>query len=126
MIRWALIAAAISGALAVVIGALGAHALGSLPGADARAVFQTAWRYHSLHTLAVLIATLAPQGGAHRGACVMACAAWIIGIAIFSGSLYLLAVTGASWFGAITPIGGLALIGGWIALATSGLLNRTP
>ena len=97
MIRWALIAAAISGALAVIIGAVGAHALGSLSANDARAVFDTAWRYHALHTLALAIAALAPGTGVHRRACAAACGAWLAGLAIFSGSLYGLAVTGASW-----------------------------
>lgn len=122
MIRWALIAAAISGALAVIIGAAGAHALGELPGADARAVFDTAWRYHAFHTLALGLAALAPATGARRGVCAVSCSAWLVGLVIFSGSLYGLAITDMSWLGAVTPIGGVVLIGGWVAFAAAGLL----
>lgn len=114
MIRWALIAAAISGALAVMTGAAGAHWFGDLAGGNARAVFETAGRYHRLHSLALAIGALAPAAGAHRRACVLACAAWLAGMLVFSGSLYLLALTGAAWLGAITPFGGIALIAGWL------------
>ncbi len=123
MIRWALIAAAISGALAVVIGAVGAHAIDRLPGADARAVFDTAWRYHAFHTLALGLAALAPAAGVRRRLCAVACGAWLAGLVIFSGSLYTLAMTSASWFGTITPVGGVALIAGWLALAVAAALR---
>ncbi len=123
MLRWALIAAAISGALAVVIGAVGAHALGNLSGNDARAVFDTAWRYHAFHTLAVAIAALAPAIGIRRSACAVACSAWLAGLVIFSGSLYGLAITATPWLGTITPIGGVALIAGWLALAVAAALR---
>lgn len=126
MIRWALIAAAVTGALAVMLGAAGAHAVGDLGGTDARAVFETAGRYHRFHTLALALAALAPAAGAHRRACALACAAWLGGMVIFSGSLYLLALTGAVWLGAITPFGGVALIGGWILLGAAALAGRRP
>lgn len=123
MIRWALVAAAISGALAVVIGAVGAHALGNLSGDDARTVFETAWRYHAFHTLALAIAALAPAAGVHRRACAIAGVAWLAGLVIFSGSLYGLAITATPWLGAITPVGGVALIAGWLALAVAAALR---
>lgn len=115
-IRWAAIAASASGALAVALGAFAAHALEAVLDPEARAIYTTAVRYHTLHTLALLTAALAPAAGLGRGPLVIACGAWLAGIVIFSGSLYLLALTGHAWLGAITPIGGLALLGGWGAL----------
>lgn len=123
MIRWALIAAAVSGALAVIIGAVGAHALNDMSGADAQAVFDTAWRYHAFHTLALSIVALAPAAGVHRRACAVACGAWLAGLVLFSGSLYALAITAIPWLGAITPVGGVALIAGWLMLLAAGLLR---
>lgn len=123
MLRWALIAAAISGGLAVVIGAVGAHTLGNLSGDDAPSVFDTAWRYHAFHTLAVAIVALAPAAGIRRSACVVACSAWLAGLVIFSGSLYGLAITASPWLGTVTPIGGVALIAGWLALAVAAALR---
>lgn len=121
MIRWALITAAISGVLAVVLGALGAHGLHNVLDDDARAVYATASLYHLIHTLALAIAALAPAAGLHRRSCAIGCALWAAGIVVFSGSLYLLSVTGLTWLGALTPIGGLALIAGWILLAVAGI-----
>ncbi|MEX0607753.1 MAG: DUF423 domain-containing protein [Halofilum sp. (in: g-proteobacteria)] len=122
MLRWALIAAAASGMAAVMIGASGAHALGDLP-ASARNFFETAERYHFVHTLALALAALAPAAGAHRSACQFACAFWLAGMIIFCGSLYLLALTGTSWLGAFTPFGGTAIIAGWIALILAAALR---
>lgn len=119
MIRWAVVAAGISGALAVVLGAFGAHALaGSL---DARAldVFETANRYHFFHTLAVLAGALAPAAGARPVPCAVACTLWLCGLVVFSGSLYLVSMAGLSALGMVTPIGGAGLIAGWIALAVA-------
>ena len=116
MIRWALIAAGLSGALAIGLGAFGAHALaGSL---DDRALgwFDTASRYHLLHSVALLAVALAPAAGARRAPCEVACTLWIAGMIVFSGSLYALAVFDLPRLGAFTPIGGVALIGGWLAL----------
>ncbi|MFW5969652.1 MAG: DUF423 domain-containing protein [Halofilum sp. (in: g-proteobacteria)] len=120
MIRWAFIAAGLSGLLAVALGAFGAHALRDILDADMRAVFDTAGRYHFFHTLALLLAALAPVAGLPRRVLVVACAAWIAGIIVFSGSLYLLAVTGFGWLGAITPVGGVAFLLGWVAIAVGG------
>lgn len=123
MIRWALIAAAVSGLAAVIIGAAGAHALNSFS-PQAQAWFETAGIYHRFHSIAVALAALAPAAGAHRRACVFASAVWLAGMLLFCGSLYLLAMTGAPWLGAITPFGGVALISGWVALAVSAALAR--
>lgn len=125
LIRWALIAAGVSGLLAVALGAFGAHALRDLLGADMRAVFETASHYHFVHTLALLLAAIAPVAGVPRGPLVLVCLAWSFGIVVFSGSLYLLAVTGIGWLGAITPIGGLAFLLGWAALIVAGCYTES-
>ena len=124
MIRWAFIAAGISGLLAVAFGAFGAHALRDVLRADMRAVFDTAGHYHFVHTLALLLAAVAPAVGLPRGPLLLACVAWLVGIVVFSGSLYLLAVTGIGWLGAITPIGGVAFLLGWAAIAVGGWRAR--
>ena len=124
VIRWAFIAAGVSGLLAVALGAFGAHALRELLGAEMRAVFDTAGHYHLVHTVALLLAAVAPAIGLPRGPLRLACLAWSVGIVVFSGSLYLLAVTGLGWLGAITPIGGVALLLGWVAVAVGGWRAR--
>ena len=113
MIRWALLAAGLSGTLAVALGAFAAHALRESLAPDMRAVLDTAGHYHFVHTLAVLAAALAPAAGAARRPLALACGAWLFGIVVFSGSLYALAVTGIGWLGALTPIGGVAFLLGW-------------
>ncbi len=104
--------AAVLGFFGVALGAFGAHGLHELLEKNhATDVWKTASGYHLTHAVVLLfLATLRP----------MPAMAWILilcGVVIFSGSLYLLAVTGALWLGAITPIGGLLLLAGWLALA---------
>lgn len=111
--------AALSGLLAVTFGAFGAHALRTRLDDYARGVFETAVQYHFVHSLALLavgvIALQQPESALLRSS------GWLflLGIAVFSGSLYLLSVTGLRWLGAITPLGGLAFIAGWACLATA-------
>lgn len=124
MIRWALAAAGVSGFLAVAIGAFGAHALRGLLDDRGRAIYETASQYHLVHSIALAAAALAPAAGADPRWCAAAALAWCAGIVIFSGSLYTLAVTGVGWLGALTPLGGVALLAGWIMLAWSALAPR--
>jgi len=107
---------ALLGAAAVGIGAFGAHGLKSRVTADLLAVFETAARYHLIHALAIVGVAWAAER--YPGACATA-AGWLFvtGIVLFSGSLYALVLTGVRGLGAITPLGGLAFIAGWIALA---------
>lgn len=104
------------GLLAVAAGALGAHALRARLGPDLLAVWETAARYQMYHALALLAVAMAagrwPGGG-------WGLAGWLFtaGIVVFSGSLYLLAFSGVRWLGAITPIGGVCFLAGWVALA---------
>ncbi|NUU80056.1 DUF423 domain-containing protein [Paenibacillus xylanilyticus] len=103
--------------LAVAIGAFGAHMLKERIGADAIAVYETGVQYHMIHALALLIVGLtAGQLGA-SSKLKWAARLLFIGIIVFSGSLYVLSITGIKVLGAITPIGGVAFIAGWLFFA---------
>jgi uncharacterized membrane protein YgdD (TMEM256/DUF423 family) len=96
--------------LAVVLGAFGAHALrATLTANDSRAIWNTAVLYQFLHGLALIM--LSTQD-TNRFACYF----FIAGIVLFSGSLYALAATHATWLGAITPLGGICFLIGWGSL----------
>lgn len=111
------------GGLAVALGAFGAHGLaarlaGLEDGAQRLDWWKTAAQYHLAHALALgLAAGLLGETRAGR----LACAAFGVGIALFSGSLYAMTLSGARWLGAVTPLGGLSLIAGWLALAWAAL-----
>lgn len=120
MERLWMISAAVHGFLAVALGAFGAHGLKSklgalADGADRLGWWQTASQYHLAHALAfglcAFAATRYPGTAANASG-------WLLhaGIGIFSGSLYVMALTGTRWLGAVTPIGGLCLLGAWLAL----------
>jgi uncharacterized membrane protein YgdD (TMEM256/DUF423 family) len=112
---WLLIAA-INGFLAVAAGAFGAHGLQSRLDAHSLEVFETGARYQMYHALAMGLAALAMRGAA-VGAAQAAAAFFLVGVVLFSGSLYVLALTGIRGFGIVTPFGGLAFLIGWGALA---------
>lgn len=98
--------------LAVALGAFGAHALKNTLQANGTAdAWHTAVLYHLAHAIALI--ALALHGTPNRGACYLL----IAGVALFSGSLYVLALTNVRWLGAITPIGGLCFLAGWAWLA---------
>jgi uncharacterized membrane protein YgdD (TMEM256/DUF423 family) len=110
---------ALAGLLAVALGAFGAHALRGRLDDYARGVFETAVQYHFYHALALaLVGVLLLSQPATA---LLKSSGWLflIGIAVFSGSLYLLAITGIKWLGAVTPLGGLAFIAGWGCLAAA-------
>ena len=107
-------AGAVCGLLAVVTGAFGAHALEQIASITERQleVWEIGVRYQFFHALAMLFCALAPGGGWIRNA------GWVFlaGVVIFSGTLYGYAITGISVLGAITPIGGVAFLIGWVML----------
>lgn len=107
---------AISGFVAVAAGAFGAHALADSLSPRSLEIFETAARYQMFHALALLATAFLVPRRAGRSA---AAAAWAfaLGTVIFSGSLYVLALSGIGWFGAITPIGGVTWLVGWLLLA---------
>jgi uncharacterized membrane protein YgdD (TMEM256/DUF423 family) len=107
---------AVFGGLGVAIGAFGAHGLRGRLTPEMLAVFETGVRYHLYHALAIL-ATGALMSRLEGRAVIVAGWSFAAGIVIFSGSLYALALSGITTLGAITPIGGVAFIAGWIALA---------
>ena len=103
----------------VALGAFGAHGLKNILPEDLLAIFETGVRYQFYHSLALLGVGTSRHSLWTSPWTKRACWCWIIGIVIFSGSLYLLAFTGFRALGAITPIGGAAFILGWIFLALS-------
>ncbi len=108
---------AISGAISVALGAFGAHALRKRVSEDRLGTYQTGVQYEMYHALALVGVALA---AAQRPASAwVGAAGWLFvaGTLLFSGSLYLLVLTGRRFFGAITPLGGVAFIAGWICLA---------
>ena len=106
----------ISGALAVMIGAFGAHGLKNKLSEKMLANYMTGVEYHFYHTIALLIVGVVAL---HYPSRPLAAGGWAftIGILIFSGSLYIMAMTGITKLGAVTPIGGMAFIIGWVLLA---------
>jgi uncharacterized membrane protein YgdD (TMEM256/DUF423 family) len=109
--------AAVLGALAVGIGAFGAHGLADILASHGRAeTFETAVKYHFYHTLAILAVAILSIKFPDNKNLNRAGILFLIGILIFSGSLYILSLSGITWLGAITPLGGVAFILGWIFL----------
>jgi uncharacterized membrane protein YgdD (TMEM256/DUF423 family) len=121
MDRLFVVLGALSGFLSVAAGAFGAHALKQRLPADLLAVFHTGAQYQMYHALALLaVGLLAAHASIDKAAALQA-AGWlfVVGTVLFSGSLYALALTGVRGLGAVTPLGGLAFLGGWLALAWS-------
>ncbi|MBL7697696.1 MAG: DUF423 domain-containing protein [Chitinophagaceae bacterium] len=122
MHRGFLITAALLAALAVILGAFGAHGLKQIVPPDTISTFETGVRYHFYHSLALFAAGILYERY-RKGWVKFAGIAFILGIALFSGSLYLLTLlkatetAGLRGIGIITPFGGLFFIAGWIALA---------
>jgi uncharacterized membrane protein YgdD (TMEM256/DUF423 family) len=113
--RAALVAAGALGALAVAAGAFGAHALEGRLSPRMAEVWSIAARYHMWHALALLATAAAPLWPGRLATA--AAVAWTTGVVLFSGSLYLLAITGLGTLGAVAPFGGVILIAGWVLLA---------
>lgn len=117
MIRFFLLAASVAGFLAVALGAFGAHALKTRLTPDLLAIWHTAVQYQLYHVLALFaVALLMMNGALESTALKVAGIAFVVGMVIFSGSLYVLCLSGVRWLGAITPLGGTAFLVGWIAL----------
>ena len=113
-----LILAAINGFVGVAAGAFGAHGLKKLVGAEMLAIFETGSRYQLLHALALIgVGWLAAR---QQDPWVTASgSAFTVGIVLFSGALYLIALTGLRGFGAVAPFGGVLLLLGWIAFGVA-------
>jgi uncharacterized membrane protein YgdD (TMEM256/DUF423 family) len=114
MNRWTAVASVLL-ALAVALGAFGAHGLRGRVNSDSMQIYERAVMYHFLHALGLLAVSMMPARP------VLKWVAWplVAGIVLFSGSLYVLVITGVRTLGAITPFGGVAFIAAWIVLAIS-------
>jgi uncharacterized membrane protein YgdD (TMEM256/DUF423 family) len=109
---------ALSAFTAVAAGAFGAHALRTRLSAEMLAVFEVAARYQMYHALALIACAWAATRW--PGTLVTA-SAWlfVVGTVLFCGTLYMLSLTGIRWLGAVTPVGGVALLAGWLMLAAA-------
>lgn len=123
-----LLAAGVLGVTGVGLGAMGAHALRTvLAERGMLQAWETASRYHLFHAVALLgIAAWVRHAGAESGARLLFWTArlWCIGVLLFSGSLYWLALGGPRWLGPVTPLGGLALMAGWLLVALAAFAKR--
>ena len=115
-----LLTASLMGALAVICGAFAAHGLQGRLDSDARQIFETGARYHMYHALAMGLSAFAMRGEAISRAR-WAAMLFLAGSVLFSGSLYLLALSGNVAFAYVTPVGGFAFIAGWIMLGLAAL-----
>lgn len=117
MAQFALSIAAVYGLIGVAFGAFGAHALASRLAPEMQSIWHTAVEYQFYHALALFGVGLLLRTGAVTSGWLHASAlCFAVGVLIFAGSLYLLALSGVRWWGAITPLGGLLLIAGWATL----------
>ncbi len=123
--NWSAIAAVVLG-LGVMLGAFGAHALRDRLDSYAMGVYERAVFYHFVHALGLLIVSILPRAGIlSQAASSWVCALLLAGIVAFCGSLYVLAMSGIRTFGAVTPLGGISFIAGWLFLAFA-LLRDVP
>lgn len=123
--RKLILIAALAGAIGVIAGAFGAHALkATLAERNTVSTWNTAVLYQLIHAVALLSTATRPcSGSTPRRIIVLGAGAWIAGITLFSGSLYWLALGGPRWLGPITPLGGLLFIAGWVAVGISAFKN---
>ena len=120
MTQWLGTIGAVLGALGVAMGAFGAHALKDKVEPRMLDIWSTATQYQLWHALAIiLVAFFASRQDVVSTSTQVAGVAFTAGVVIFSGTLFALVLTGKTWLGAITPIGGTALIIGWVAFAVS-------
>ena len=121
--------ASLLGATGVTLGAFGAHALRErLIAAGTLSTWDKAVLYHLIHALAVLVVGVSTAAFDQRGEQWLRRAgfSWTLGVVFFSGSLYALALGGPRWLGPVTPLGGLAMIAGWIFVMVAGTRVRRP
>lgn len=111
----------INAALAVILGAFGAHILKTRLSPEMLTVYHVGSQYHFYHAIGMLLIGLLASQLHNDGMLQLSGFLMLAGIVLFSGSLYLLAVTGVTWLGAVAPLGGLAFIAAWVVLALTAL-----
>lgn len=111
-------------ALAVGLGAFGAHILSSMLSPKALETFKTGVHYHMIHAIGILVTTLVATQWGTDTKLLWANRLFLFGIILFSGSLYGLSLTGAKWFGPITPLGGVSFIAGWLTFVVAVFKNK--
>lgn len=116
MIRFVRIGA-FAAMLSVLLGAFGAHALKDELSSDMMDVYETGVQYHMFHAIGILLVALLIERLPRPGLALWSARLLLAGVVLFSGSLYTLALSGVEALGAITPLGGVAFIAGWICLA---------
>jgi uncharacterized membrane protein YgdD (TMEM256/DUF423 family) len=119
------LAGCLLGLTGVGLGAFGAHVLAERLGEDGVTTWELAVRYQQVHAVAALVAVALAGGAAGK---LLARAGWafVIGVVLFSGSLYGLALDGPRWLGPITPLGGVAMLVGWVLLALGSWRAKRP
>ena len=122
--KQALSLAAVNGFLAVALGAFGAHGLEQKISAEMLAVFNTGIQYHMFHVAALIGVALAAQINTGSRRLAWSIRAFMAGIVLFSGSLYVLAITGITALGMITPLGGVAFLAGWVLLFVEAIAEK--
>ena len=120
LIKFSFVFASLGGGLAVLMGAFGAHGLRGKIEDNLLETFQTAVEYQMYHCLALLAVVVCMLETARSSSLEVAAFAFMLGILLFSGSLYALVFTNLKWLGPVTPIGGLSLMIGWLALVFYG------
>ena len=120
LIKFSFVFASLGGGLAVLMGAFGAHGLQGNIEDNLLETFQTAVEYQMYHCLALLAVVVCMLETGRRSSLEVAAFAFMLGILLFSGSLYALVFTNLKWLGPVTPIGGLSLMIGWLALVCYG------
>lgn len=110
--------------LAVIIGAFGAHGLKSILSADEMKTYETGVQYHMIHALGILLVAILANIWGESTKLKWGARLLFIGIVLFSGSLYVLSITGIKGLGIITPLGGISFIGGWLMIAWAGFTKK--
>lgn len=114
-------------ALAVVIGAFGAHGVRDIINADQMRIYETGVSYHFYHALGMLAVPLLVRAELiTASAAKWAFILFVVGIVCFSGSLYILAITGQTLWGAVAPIGGTSFIVGWMSIVYGSIQRKSP
>lgn len=123
MSKWYVFLGGISTCLAVAMGAFGAHALKNRLSSEMLAIYQTGVHYHMIHSIGLILVGLIANWLSESASLSWSGRLLLAGIVSFSGSLYVLSLTGIRAFGAITPFGGIAFLAGWVLLAIVPLRN---